>query len=295
MEFSRCASRWVNGYQSDDTKSTEWGTLIDGLVLSTTEDFLGRCAITPAIYPCKPTKNDPRTEKPWNWNADLCDDWRKEQEAKGKLIFKHALYTEAMKAAETLTMDPEAKEFIECSFKQTLVTADYCEEDTGIVVPVKCLIDLVPSRESRFNKSLGDLKTCRNACPYFWQREVEKRGYHVQAAIYLDVYCAATGEDRCDFRHILQENMPPYQIGKRFLSQEYIELGRQTYLAALQRYCRSISQDYWPGYEEPWRGMVIDGWQLTEPEPYMLLKEVEKRVTRERPEPHPEEEGELVP
>lgn len=263
VEFAHCPHRWLMGYgDEEDTTATEWGSLADCLVLSP-DEFSSRFVVTPETYPDTKT-GEP---KPWNWKANFCKEWR--ERFKGLTTIKAETLTQAQNAMKFLFANEQIREFIECSRKQVFVMAEYVDPQTKITVPIKCLIDLVPELDSPFAKDLGDLKTCRNAAPFAWNRAIFEFGYHVQAALYLDAYTAATGEDRVSFRHILQESFPPWEPAKRILSAEFIELGRVTYRNALRRYCLCLTDGIWPGYDEEAKFM-IEGWSLSEPEPWML-------------------------
>jgi len=132
---------------------------------------------------------------------------------------------------------------------------------------LKILIDLCPAVDSEWGKSLVDLKTATSAAVRPWTRAVHDHNLHVQAALYLDVWTACTGEDRTDFLHIVQESFAPYETCKRMLSAEYIEIGRMKYLDALKRYCQCLKTGIWPGYEV---SREFNGWGIIEPEPWMV-------------------------
>ena len=135
-------------------------------------------------------------------------------------------------------------------------------------MPLKILIDLKPAVDSPWGKSLCDLKTCTSAATRAWTRTVFDHSLHVQAALYLDVWTADTGEDRVDFLHIVQESFAPYETCRRMLSAEYIEIGRMKYLEALKQYCQCLKTGIWPSYGGS--RMDWNGWQLIEPEPWMV-------------------------
>lgn len=266
IEFNRCPHRWLMGIESEETKSTEWGSLIDCLFL-TPERLLAQFAITPAEYPATPKRKDAPTEmKPWNKNATFCQEWEAERE--GLQIVKPDLHAKALAAVNVLRADEQINQLILCSTAQVMAVGEYADE-TGIVVPLKVLIDMVPVERSAFHDSLADLKTCATASPFPWSRAVFDHGYHVQAALYLDVYNAATQDERTTFLHVLQESYAPWEVGKRIVSNEFLELGRLTYITALKRYCACLAANHWPGYDEEGK-MVLNGWNLTEPEAFMI-------------------------
>jgi hypothetical protein len=149
-----------------------------------------------------------------------------------------------------------------------MATASYQDEETGIVVPLKILIDLLPGKDSQWSGTIVDFKTTESAALRKWRSKVYQFNYDAQAAFYLDVWNATTGEDRQDFRNIVQESYAPYQTEKRLTSQEFLEIGRSKYMKALALYCACLKSNLWPGYDSDCR--TIDGWQLTEPEPWMV-------------------------
>lgn len=260
MEFNRCPLRWINGYREADTDATEWGSLIDCL-LFTPGQFKFRYAVAPPFYIDAKTKE----EKPWNWNANVCKQWKAEQ---GSLaILKATQWHAAQDAVNVLLRNNDVLHIVKNSQKQVLCTASYKDADTGIEVPLQGLIDAVPALNSKYPKSLVDLKTTTSAAMRPWTRAVHDWGLDAQAALYLDIWTVNTKEDRLDFRHIVQESFSPYHVELRLLSETFIEIGRWRYLQALKRYCQCLKTGIWPGYEG---GIDIFGWTRTEPEQWMV-------------------------
>jgi hypothetical protein len=124
MEFAHCPQRWILGIESDETKSTEWGTLIDCLVLSPGR-FENEFAVTPATYKstgmrcpscgsvtdskkcrkCGTDRVEVVIEKPWDWNANTCKDWREERD--GMRMVKSDTNAEAGAAVTRLLSDEQ--------------------------------------------------------------------------------------------------------------------------------------------------------------------------------------------
>lgn len=260
-EFAHCPHRWVGGYKDEGTKATEWGTVVDCLLMDGNQE---RFAICPETY-----LNDKGEEKPWNFNAAVCKEWRTAQEAEGKQVVKPDVFQSAFLAAETIMKDPQLMEVFKSSRKQVMVKGIYLDRETGLRIPVHCLIDLVPPLPRPY---LADFKTCQSAHPGPWAKHVYKFGYHIQAARHLDLWNAATGELRVEFRHEIQESYEPFEIGKRMLSEEFITLGRETYIRNLKRYAQCLATGEWPGYDVATNSseIVIDGHLLVQPEAWMM-------------------------
>ena len=174
----------------------------------------------------------------------------------------------AAEAVAALEAEPNIAYLLANSEHQVLVMGEYLEAGTGLTIPVKALIDIVPgAQEDFYGATLADLKTCRSAGLRAWTRTVADGNLHWQAALYLDLYNAATGECRESFLHVLSESSAPYQTGRRILSLEFIEAGRLAYRTALSHYATCLKSARWPDYE----GVgALNGWTFVEPEPWMV-------------------------
>lgn len=263
MEFWHCPHRWIQGYHKKAIEATDYGSLIDCYVLDN-KSFGSKYAVAPREYFNKKDGKD----KPWNWNATFCKEWRSEQVEQNKVVIKSEELEACKTAGVAMLNDKIINRMLDCSDKQVMLTGVW-QDKSGLSIPLKTLIDIVPSKDSVFSQYLCDLKTCRTASPSQWPREVWKYGYHVQAAFYTDMYYAATGEARDGFTHILQESYEPYEIGRRLLSEEFIEEGREKYQSALNKYCQCLKSGVWPGYDDD-KDRSIDGFTITEPEAWMI-------------------------
>lgn len=267
MEFANCPSRWIKGYKEEGTSATDYGSLLDCLLMDGVKAVFERFIILPEKYVVEkgPDKGE---EKPWTFAATVCKEWRKEHNPLGKTEIKSQLWGIAQDAASQLLSDPQLAELFSTSRKQVMLTGVYVDKETGIRVPVKSLLDLVPPDVGY----LADLKTTNNAHPRAWKRKVYDMDYHVQAVRHMDLWNAASGEQRNEFKHVIQENIHPFEVAKRFLSSEFVAMGRLKYTQALQKYAQCIATNVWPGYDtaESSADMVIDGWLMCSPEAWMV-------------------------
>ncbi len=275
MEFSKCPSRWRRGYREaeEGTDATEWGSLIDCLLFDK-DRWPERFAVTPETYP-----SEKEGDKPWNGNSKWCKNWMEEQG--DRVCLKRDEMDSAIAAVNRIREDNIIQEILRTSDFQVYCTAEYRDRDTGVVVPVKTLSDIVPKdhrdpmqkaydSEPPYVNSIIDFKTSRNANPMLWDREVNQKWYDAQGALNLDVYNASAGEERVDFYHIVQENYAPYETSFPILRAEFVQLGRDKYLKALRRYAECIKTGRWPGYDESYPLLKINGHPAIEPNAYML-------------------------
>ena len=266
--FAECPAKWLAGEEvKEETKAMSFGSVLD--CLTTTPDaFLRRFAVAPENYPVVNAKGVETGErKPWNLNSNWCKEWKAEKEAAGLSVVTKELFLDAQMAFTALHNDRPIASLIECSQKQVLIVADWQDEDTGLSIPFAGLIDLLPHISSpTWGKTIADIKTARNGNPATWNRVVDDSGYDIQAALYMDIYIAATGEDRTDFVHVVQENTFPFHVVSPApaLSEEFLKWGRTKYKHALQLYCHCLKTGVWPSYEPV--GIPFASTQLISPD-----------------------------
>lgn len=256
MLFASCPSRWINGYAPKETDATEWGSLLDALITGTAAEFDARYVVHPTTVTATKTMACVRNgeveagaEVLWRACGEATK-WKREN-SKGRQVISPDLFQEVEQARARLAKDPDLGRFIAGSAKQVMVTAEYCDRETGLVIPWKTLIDFVPTeRDEVYRNYLGDLKSCKSADPSGWDKECDRRHYDAQAAANLDAYKVATGEPRCDFAHILVENTFPFEPSGAVLSYDLVELGRLKIIGALRWYCQCLKLNHWPTWRE---------------------------------------------
>lgn len=252
--------RWLHGYEPPASDAKDYGSLLDCLLL-TPDQFEKRYAVPPSHY----TRDGERKD----WRNDLripeVKAWHEAH--KGKEHVSGEDLAEARAAAKAFSADPVINAFHEASETQVWLEAEYVDPATARVVPVKALLDLAPWKESEFASCLGDLKTTRNASRFVWRRYAYQMGYHRQGALSLDLYNAATNEQRDTWCWLLQENYRPYETAKRMASPDFLAVGRLEYQSALALYCRCLQSGEWPGYDD--HPEAVQGWSVVEPEDWM--------------------------
>lgn len=252
MLFLGCPSRWLAGYKQEGSEATEWGSIMDALVLSG-ESFNDKYRVV---------TGDEYFKSNGAWKPGAKEQFEKDTGAKP---MKAKDMVEPSAAFKRLQANQRAWDLIQNSDHQVLVTGEW--EHDSITVPVKCLIDIVPTLG--WQDALSDYKTARSAAIDTWRREVYRNNYHVQAAFYMDLYNAATGENRESWLHVIQENIAPYEVARRMLSVEYIKLGRATYTGALKFYANCLKHNHWPSYDDV-HALSVEGWTIIEPENWMI-------------------------
>lgn len=270
--FLQNPRRWVLGYNSPDSASKAWGNVMDTMVTSP-DTFHDRYVVRPETYAApadhdKVKKGEITAGAPlaWNSNAKVCKEWDKAN-LRGREPISNEDYTAATEAYNRLLADETIGRIIAESARQVLVVGEVVIN--GVVIPVRCLIDLAPSADGEFPSCLGDLKTSRNASRRSFGRFAYEMGYHIQGAFNLDLFNAATGQQRDTWLMVVQESYRPFETARHILSQRYLNLGRMQYAAALERYaqCLSLPRMQWPGYND--HPEAVQGWSTLEPEAWM--------------------------
>jgi len=294
-EILRNAQRWVKGYESPQSKAQAYGSLFDCLLL-TPFQWPKRYAVVPGDAPKKPSKTQINAEKPSPKTIAAIawwDKWNKEHA--GVEIVSQDDNAKAHAAIARLREDKMIAELIDASAHQLMIVAEWHDRATGLVVPMKCLIDVVPpASHPVFSNSLWDTKTTQNASPRSFSMDAMKYGYANQGALYLDLFNAATGEQRSDFGHIVQESYHPfeYRTPPPLLSQRFLGHGRLLYQRALSIYCKALQSGAWPSYDKG------KEWPLTDCADWFLSAESLFDEIEEEPEAEEapkEEEADVIP
>jgi hypothetical protein len=261
VEFAKCPAKWIKGPKKDDsTSATLFGSLIDCLVTQP-DKFDSLYAVAPETYPDSKT-GEP---KPFTMASKWCKDWRDSQG--DKIIIKSGMMEDASAAMTAIGENADASELIKISKKQVFVLGFWKDEATGLEIPVRTLLDMVPDKNHPVMGAwLSDLKTCRNGDPANWDRVVDDGGYDTQGALYTDIYKAATGEDRTDWIFLVVENIAPFHVVNPMpgLTAEFLAWGRLKYEYALTLYCRCLAKNDWPSY--PIAGLQFGKTQSIGPE-----------------------------
>lgn len=276
-DFGACPRKWMLSPPRKETAAMRDGALVDTLFLSP-NTFDATYIVHPENYPVdKPTAKDPRTEKPWTKQATFCKEWEEAQKAAGKVVCSADDVSEADKAIKRIYEDPIFEQLMQHSDRQVLLSVEWHDQPTGLVVPFKILVDILPHAAGPFGTVLADFKRTGEATPDRWQRQSYDQEHYYQAALYLDATNAATGLDYKHFAHVVSESEPPYEPARRMFTGDFLDLGRMRYRRDLHLYCQCLAAGTWPGYEdmpEDPAHPVVSGWGQVDVLPWMVKKHV---------------------
>jgi hypothetical protein len=298
--FDMCPSKFIHGFEMAPSASLEYGALFDTIVL-TPDQFDKRYAVQPETYEttgmkcpncedvsakskkcaaCKCERVEVQITKKWSNGATVCEVWVAEQIAAGKEVCSASELADAQAAAKRLFDDPIIGDYIRESDKQVWIAAEWHDAATGLVVPVKCLVDLLPRRDSEFFDGAGDLKSTKCAKKLAWERFADHVGYNIQGAWNIDlVQAALPNEQRRKFAFILSESHHPWEPSREMMeddndpqSNSLMSNARSKYRRIMANYCQCLKHNKWPGYADT--DEASEGWNVWQQDPYSAQRDM---------------------
>lgn len=175
------------------------------------------------------------------------DDARKsefKQAAKsiGERALKSTDYAAAVAMSAQVHANPRAAALLEHADTMTEAVVVAVDPETGVMV--KCRFDAI----NPVTRRSADLKSCRDARPDQFLRAAYDYGYHISAALYVDAYRWATGDD-LEYEIIAVESAAPHLCRPLLYDETAIQEGRAECRRLLRAYADCMSRDVWPGYE----------------------------------------------
>ena len=124
---------------------------------------------------------------------------------------------------------------------------------------------LTKCRPDWYNEELGvllDLKTACDASPKAFAKASADYFYHLQHALYLDLFCHISGKHIQAFLFAVVEKEPPYAVALYQLDADAVEKGRDLYRKAILAYNDSLERNYWVGYSPKIEILQLPAWAL---------------------------------
>lgn len=214
FDFFKSPYKWLHSKKRESTPAMDFGRLVHAITL--TPEDLGEFVKSPF--------DNFRTKEAQNWKA------------------------EAIESGMTIVSD---EDFDRAYAISKVFWADQTEDgETEVAVysqigdvKLKGMIDVVPASSN----CLIDLKTTASIDGIEGlTRTIISRGYHWQAALYLDLWNAATGENRNEFLFFFVETLAPHEGAWVSLDQEFIRHGRNGYMQAISKWNECLKLNKFP-------------------------------------------------
>jgi exodeoxyribonuclease VIII len=185
-------------------------------------------------------------------------EWKSEyiKENKGKNIIEISIFDQILELATVVRKHSIAGNLLS-ELGETELPIQWIHRETGTAMKAK------PDFVTESGKII-DIKTCEDARPTAFQRNIWTYLYHFQAAVYQEAIAYKTGEIY-PFIFIAIEKTPPHGIMVYQLDETAIELARSEVVLCIKQYEICKQKDIWPAYTLAMREILLPNWaQLSE-------------------------------
>lgn len=199
---------------------------------------LPKIVIPPDKYPAEKDQM-----KDWTYRANYCKQWKNEQEAAGNAVLTADQYVAVSESIRAVREKETARSYWETGRPEVSLIL----QDPETKLPVRCRIDWLPDKPF-----LVDVKSCRRADREGFTKDAYERGYHIQFALYLDMWAALCGanDPKPRMKVVAVETARPYAVQCFDCSDSMIEAGRRTYRHLLGVLAKCLATGEWPDYPE---------------------------------------------
>ena len=231
--FNQSPFKWRFGKRSTPSPAMQLGSLVH-LLCFQKDEFDETYAVSPFD----------------SFRTKESKEWREDMESQGKVVITEDTHTHAAEIADCIMNTDLLFHLGECEY-EVAVRSDF----HGI--PVQGMIDMAP----KHGQILADLKTTSSITDVAsLQRIILNRGYHWQAAMYLDLWNGVTGESRDQFQFLFIEVENPYEYAWVEISPNLLAKGREEYMNALMRWIDCSSKNKWPKSIEGMQTIDLPAW-----------------------------------
>ena len=219
FEFAQSPWTWKHSKAKETTAAMALGSLVHCIAL-TPKNVMGDYAISEFD----------------SYRTKAAQEWRDDTLAKGITPITNEQYEQALMIADSVMSDDELQPYLVAGYETEI--AMYSESDE---INVRGMVDIAP----KSSDCLIDLKTINSITSEAnLINVILNKGYHWQAAMYLDLWNAITGENRYRFILPFVESSAPHETAIVDIS-EFIELGRDGYTKAISLWKKCVSEDTW--------------------------------------------------
>lgn len=114
----------------------------------------------------------------------------------------------------------------------------------------------------RENHIIVDIKTCQDASYNFFQSDIARYGYHIQAAMYLDAASMVLDKTFDTFIIVAIEKEAPFAVNCFQFKEDTINEGRLLYYKALLTLKECQKTGIWPAYGNEITPMELPVWAI---------------------------------
>lgn len=219
--------------------------------------YIGQMVHSAFLEPNKPLpliEKQPETivgsdGKEYPWSGKDCSvterkKWQKARDLAGIMVLKPDEWDTIHGCVESLTKNRTAAELFAKGQPEISCFKKFRVND--FVVMLRCRPDFTPDNVN----FIPDVKTVRDGETRTSAFEKVVDSYKLQPAFYLDVFNAATGENRNEWMFCVVEKSPPFlsRVFRLRADSNAIRLGRAEYIRRLAVYAECVQSGVWPDW-----------------------------------------------
>ena len=171
----------------------------------------------------------------------------------GAIMLSRYDYRRATRCIDAVRSHPAAAKLLDGGDREVSI----CLHDARYKVPCKARWDI------RNHGGAVDLKTCQDASPEGFARQIANLLYHVQGAHYWSGAEHALNESPAFFAFIAVESEEPHAVACYVLPSNAILAGGHLMNIALERYADALANGAWRGYSDRIESITLPKWATT--------------------------------
>ena len=224
------------------------------------EVFARQFMVHPATYQGKDgkAKDAPMVEKPWNWNATICQEWREAQIGIGKQIISQDDWDAAVAIGRNMRANEHAARLLGCGWCELTIT----QTDERFPVPLKGRIDWLASTSAKLTDAwaIADPKGTNDINAF--KREAIGYGYHRQMAFYRKLVRDEIGKQLPVFL-IALEKSGTHRCRPTQVDASLLDMGEEQNERDLDRLAEAYRINQWPlDHDENLDVLAAPAWML---------------------------------
>lgn len=133
-------------------------------------------------------------------------------------------------------------------------SAYHVDEETGVLVKAR------PDMYNPKHKIICDIKNMADGSLNGFSRDIGKFGYHVQDAIYSEIWEKGSGHEVEAFFFLVFEKSEPPMLAIYEMDAPAVAEGHAVYRAALAKYAECLAANEWPGYSKEVQRVSLRKW-----------------------------------